>query len=165
MRAVVPGLDLALMRELRLLTVFSQGRGLHRFTILHTEVSLGNCDTPVFFQDVHFGAAAKIWRCTGTNSVGVVTGPLADAPGALLAISEEQSNRIIGMAGLRPIWSFDRPALEVDLQHVLAVGLMIVLVLELIESQPVSHGRADHRYVVPSHAGQWFWGFLQPAVV
>src|SRR2546421_11837077 len=134
MRGVMPGFDLALMRELRLLPVFSQGRDLHRLTILHAEVSLGNCDTPVFLQDIHFGAAAKIWRCTGTNSVGVVTGSLADAPGPLLAISEEQSNRIIGMAGLRPIWSFDRSALELNLQYVLAIGLMIVLVLELIES-------------------------------
>src|SRR5436305_13659005 len=114
MRGVMPGFDLALMRELRLLPVFSQGRGLHRFTILHAEVSLGNCDTPVFLQDVHFGSAAKIWRCTGTNSVGVVTSPLADAPGALLAISEEQSNRVVRMAGLRPIWSFYRSALEFD---------------------------------------------------
>src|SRR4029077_7591 len=62
-------------------------------------------------------------------------------------------------------WDLYFPALKFHFENPLRVGLMVVVILQQIESPGLRHLGADHRDIVPGVAAERLGRLLQPRII
>src|SRR5438270_12322582 len=154
-----------LMGEVPVLDELCKRGHLHRFAVIHAEVALGDGQAPVPICNLNFGAAANVLRGSWTHLVSVIARSRAHASSSGLPITEEKRDRVVRMAGLRPVRSLYFSALKINFKDSLGVGLVVILVVDLAELPVSGHTWADHGHVVPGGAAEGFGCLLQPGVI